>query len=148
LRIKLDGTNPKELETYMKNQEVFSLFAPELDSNSWNLEITRNSFWLGFYIEEKLKGVMLVEQRPNAYLMLHPYMLKKDREYKFKMIKLFEKWAKKNTNSGKIVGEFPSFYENLSTFSEKCGYTFMCTNTKSYRLGNVFYDSLMYGKEI
>ena len=148
MSIKLDGSNTEELELYMKNEEVFTLYCPEGDRESWNLETTKNSFWLGYYVSNKLKGVMFIEQRPNAYLMLHPYMLKKYREYKFKMIKLFEKWTKEKTSNGKIVVEFPSFYDNLTKFAEECGYKLMCINTKSYLLGSVFYDSLMYGKEM
>lgn len=148
LSFKLDGTDWLEIENYIKHKDIFWLFSMDTDPDDWKLDNSIYNFWIGFYRNKQIKGAIRVERRPNAYLQFHPYMHPKDREYKFKMIEIFEQWVRTKTEIGKLVVEFPTFFGNLEKFAIACGYIQQGYNTRAFKLGTKYYDTIQYGKEV
>lgn len=140
--------NRKVVEDFMNLPEIYR-YAVEC-GNGTRKQFTSDregEFWLGFYEESELSGIISVHIETGSMAIFHLYILRAHKESYGKMAALFFAWMKENMQPEllKLNAYIPTIFKNTISIAKDYGMTLEGLDTLSYRHKGGVCDRVLMG---
>ena len=144
----LINTKDSELiKSFMLTDEVWLSFTDDMSTKeSYEPDLGTRAAWLKVIIDNKIVGLVLMDNYNLTTLKLHPYILKEYRNQSRELIKrALSIFLKTPEFINKIVVEIPFHRKIVYNLAKKIGFVDEGINRKSFLSGGVYYDQWNLG---
>jgi len=143
----INTKNKNLIKGFMLRDEVWNAFSDDMSSKEHYVpDFSTRACWLKVIIDEKVVGVVLVDNYNLTTLMIHPYLLKEYRKHSRDLIKrVLVIFMKTPDFINKLVVEIPFHRRIVYNLAKKTGFIDEGVNRESFLKNGVYYDQWFLG---
>ena len=137
----------KLIKSFMLNEYIWDSFTDDMsDKEQYEPDLSTRACWLKVIIDNKLVGLVLVDNYNLTTLKLHPYMVKEYRNHSRELIKrVLGIFLKTPDFINKLVVEIPFHRRIVYNLAKKIGFKDEGINRQSFLKDGVYYDQWNLG---
>ena len=131
----------------MLKDGIWDSFADDMSNKEqYEPDLSTRAVWLKVIIDDKLVGLVLIDNYNLTTLKLHPYMIKDYRQYSRQLIKrVLSIFLKTPDFINKLVVEIPFNRRIVYNLAKKVGFKDEGINRESFLKGGIYYHQWNLG---
>ena len=143
----INTKNHDLIKSFMLKSDIWNSFADDMsDKEQYEPDLSTRACWLKVIIDNKLVGLVLVDNYNLTTLKLHPYMIKEYRKHSRELIKrMLVIFLKTPDFINKLVVEIPFHRRIVYNLAKKIGFKDEGINRQSFLSSGVYYDQWNLG---
>lgn len=140
-------TDKKLIRDFMVKDEIWNSFSDDMSvKEQYEPNLTTRSVWLKMIVDDKVVGMILVDNYNLTTLKMHPNILKGYRKYsRLLSERLLVIFTKTPDFINKLVLEIPFHRKIVYNLAKKIGFVDEGINRQSFLKDGIYYDQWLLG---